>query len=92
MLCEICNRQITSESYADEHHLIPKSEGGKYSEKIRIHRICHDKIHSIWKEHELAGYYYTIERIQTNIEMQKFIKWLKRKPPEFYTTTKRKRH
>jgi hypothetical protein len=89
--CPICTRQMTENSYADEHHLIPKSQGGKYSEKIKLHRICHDKIHSIWTESQLAGYYNTVERIINHQEMQTFIKWVKKRPPEFYVKTKRQK-
>jgi hypothetical protein len=87
-ICSICSRKITPTCYADEHHLIPVSQGGKYTTKIKIHRICHDKIHSVWQEHELSSYFNTPERILTNESMQAFVKWVAKKPPEFYTKTK----
>ena len=86
--CPICNREITEKSYFDEHHLIPKAKGGKYGEKVKLHRICHDKIHSIWSEGELANYFNTVDRILSNPNMQSFLKWISKKTPEFYTTTK----
>lgn len=90
-ICEICHRELTPTSYSDEHHLIPKSRGGAYTDKIKIHRICHDKIHSIWTENELAAYYNTPERMLVNEDLQKFIKWVSKKDPTFYTKTKRQR-
>jgi len=84
--CPLCSREITSESYADEHHLIPKSLGGK--ETVTLHRICHSKIHSIFTERELKSSYYTIKLLKQNEEIIKFIKWIKNKSPEFHMKTK----
>ena len=74
--------------YINEHHLIPKSKQGKYGEKILLHTICHNKIHSIWTEAELAGYYHTPERILSHPDMKKFVRWVSKKPLDFYTKTK----
>lgn len=70
----------------DLHHWIPKSKKG--SDVSLIHKICHNKIHSLWTENELRDYYNTPERILSNSEMQKFVKWLERKPADFYVKTK----
>jgi len=86
--CLICDRNMIKNRFVDDHHLIPKCKNGRYSDKITIHRICHSKIHSIWSESELAGHYHTVERILTHPDMKKFVKWLAKKPPEFYTKTK----
>ena len=88
LVCKICEREITDKSYWDEHHLIPKAKGGKYSEKVKLHRICHEKIHSLWTEAELANIYNTVESILTNQSMISFVKWVKKKSPEFYVKTK----
>lgn len=57
-----------------------------------MHKICHDKIHAVYKESELKRYYHTIERIKESEDIQRFIKWLQNKPPDFYDTNiKRKK-
>lgn len=87
MICDICGRKIPDDlTCSDEHHLIPKSKKGK--DTIRIHKVCHNKIHSIWTEKELAKYYHTPSRILENEEMQNFVKWLSNKPEDFYIKTK----
>lgn len=86
--CSICNRPMLKNKFIDEHHLIPKCKNGTYGEKVTIHRVCHEKIHSIWSESELASYYHTPDRILEHPEIQKFVKWLKRKPADFHTKTK----
>jgi len=82
--CIICQRQLGSRF--DEHHLIPKTFKGK--EKVRIHKICHNKIHSVFTERELNNYYHTVERLLENEQIQNFVKWVGKKDPEFYEKTK----
>ena len=86
--CPICDRDMIKDRFVDKHHLIPKCKNGRHTPTIVLHRICHSKIHSIWTEADLAGYYHTVERIKEHPDMQKFIKWVSRKPPEFYEKTK----
>ena len=92
--CPICSRPLGSD--INEHHLIPKTFKGR--DKIVIHRICHDTLHRTFTEREMQHYYHTIERILENETIQKFIKWVSRKDPDFYIQAKetndrrRKRH
>ena len=83
-LCVLCNRPL--DTTADEHHLIPKCHKGKST--ILIHRICHDKIHHTFTEYELAKVYNTVEMLKTHDEINSFIKWVAKKPINFYTKTK----
>ena len=86
-LCPICEREFPQDPfYSDDHHWIPKSKRGR--DVALVHRICHNKIHSIWTEKELTEYYHTPERIKSHPEMQKFIKWFSKKPIDFYVKTK----
>lgn len=83
--CPICHR-VLGEVNIDEHHLIPKTFKGKHT--IRMHRICHQKIHATWSERELLHVFNTVEMILSNEEMQKFVKWVAKKPPEYYDSSK----
>lgn len=85
--CPICNR-ILGKKNISKHHLIPKSKGGKYSETISIHNICHQKIHSIFTEKELKTAYYTVEKLVKHEEIKRFIKWVSKKDPSYYTANK----
>ncbi len=73
--CPICKRPF--DDTMDEHHLIPKSKKGK--DAATIHRVCHDKIHSMFTNQELKNYYNTIDKIMEREEMQKFAKWVSKK-------------
>lgn len=83
--CPLCIRPMPDGSW-NEHHLIPLAYKGK--EKIKIHRICHDKIHHTFSEKELAQHYHTIDRLLEHDEIIKFVKWVKKQPPDFYSRHK----
>jgi hypothetical protein len=86
-VCPLCSREMLDDGIStDLHHWIPKSKKG--SDVSRIHKICHNKIHSLWTENELRDYYNTPERILSHPDMKKFVKWLKRKPADFYVKTR----
>lgn len=85
-ICPICKREMISGISVDEHHLIPRTFKGR--ETITLHRVCHQKLHSVFTEREMFRYYHTIDRLIENEEIVKFIKWLKKKDPEFYNINK----
>ena len=82
--CPICGRELGT-VLVDEHHLIPKTFGGK--ETFTVHKICHRKIHATFTERELLNYYHTWERIAEHSEFQKFIPWVRKKPIDYYSGT-----
>lgn len=81
MYCSICKREL-GDVRISEHHLIPKAFKG--SETILIHDVCHQKIHATFSERELLHYYHTVERLVEHDEIIKFIKWVAKKPIDFY--------
>ena len=85
--CPLCGRLLEIGSSVDEHHLIPRSEGGKI--KTLIHRICHRKIHATFSERELASEYSTWQALKTHPEIAAFVRWVAGKPPAFYDNSRR---
>ena len=81
-LCLLCNRQLVPPY--NRHHLLPISRGGRGTETVLLHKICHDKIHAVLSEKELKNYYNTIERLQQQEEISRFISWVVKKDPGFY--------
>lgn len=81
-ICPLCGRLLAEP--CNRHHLLPLSKGGKGTTTIMLHKICHDKIHSVLTEMELKRHYHTIERLQQQEEIAKFIRWVQNKPPQFY--------
>jgi hypothetical protein len=90
--CPLCDRELVPGPSIDEHHLIPRLKGGKNGPKVMLHKVCHSKIHSIFKESELARVYNTIEKLLEHEEIQKFVKWVTKKHPEFYESNKMNNH
>ena len=86
--CPICNREHGGEM--QDHHLKPVTFKTRTKEVydpnnlVRIHKMCHQKIHATFSEDELLRYYHTPERILEHEEMKKFVKWVSKKPAEFY--------
>lgn len=80
--CALCGRPLAAPF--NKHHLLPLSKGGKNTPTILLHKICHDKIHSVFTETELKRYYHTMDRIKENQEIQRFLKWVCKKEPTYY--------
>ena len=81
LICPLCDRVIPK-SQRDEHHLIPKSHGGRQT--AVLHRICHRQIHAVLTETELARQYNSVEQLKLQTDMADFIKWVRLKPDEFF--------
>lgn len=86
--CPICGREYGGEM--QDHHLKPKTYKTRTKEVhdpdnlVRIHKICHQKIHATFDEKELLDYYHTVDRLLEHEQIQKFAKWVKKKPADFY--------
>ena len=85
LFCPLCKREMPEGSYND-HHLIPATFKGR--EKITLHKVCHDKLHHVFSEREMQQYYNTIDKILEHEEIQKFVKWVKKQRPDFYSKHK----
>jgi 5-methylcytosine-specific restriction endonuclease McrA len=84
-VCALCGRVILA-GEEDAHHLVPKSKGGRQT--VLLHRVCHDQIHAIFTNSQLAKTFSTIEAILENPDIQKFVAWIKSKPPGFSGSAK----
>jgi hypothetical protein len=87
--CPLCGRPLAEPS--NRHHLLPLSKGGKGTTTVLMHKVCHDKIHAVLTEMELKRYYHTIERLQQQEDIARFIKWVQNKPPQFYDRSVKKK-
>lgn len=78
--CPLCGREMFRET-SDRHHLVPVCHGGKKTEYL--HRVCHSKIHHTFSEKQLEKEFNTVEKLLENVEIQKFVKWIQKKDPEY---------
>ncbi len=86
-MCPLCNRPLGRKR--EKHHLIPRLKGGR--ETVTLHPICHQKIHALFTEAQLARSYATIDALRAEPEIIKFVRWLRGKPADFHAPTRRAR-
>lgn len=76
--CELCGRAPIR---VTRHHLVPLSEGGKGGPLARLCPACHRQIHVLFSNAELLGLA-SVERLRDHPEVQKYLRWVRRQPPE----------
>lgn len=82
--CPICERPNLHPS---DHHMIPRSRGGKTTETICAD--CHKAIHAHFTNKELEETYHTPEILLSHDGFAKQIKFLSKQDPGGKTTTKK---
>lgn len=87
-ICALCGRPIPPGVPQSSHHLIPKLKGGKDGPQVLLHHICHKEIHATLTESELARAWNTPEALRAHPRLEKFIRWVRKRPPEFASLTK----
>jgi 5-methylcytosine-specific restriction endonuclease McrA len=80
--CPLCGRSLLDDASTDLHHPVPRSHGGR--DVVPMHRVCHQKIHSVFTEAELATTYHDWDALRAHPAMTDFIRWIARKPPGYY--------
>ncbi|CUH40705.1 hypothetical protein JSE7799_03440 [Jannaschia seosinensis] len=86
-LCALCERPIPPEAKQSLHHLIPKLRGGKGGPVVLVHQICHNEIHTSASEAELARIWNTPADLRRHPRLEKFIKWVRKRPANFHSKT-----
>ncbi len=79
MQCELCEREMENLTI---HHLVPrqysKRKKIKIGDTISICSPCHRQIHSLFDNKILAQQLNTIEALQNEPQMKKFLSWVKK--------------
>jgi hypothetical protein len=73
----------------DRHHWVPKSEGGRTTDYIHV--VCHRMIHRVFDARELATTYADPAVLREHPEIERFVAWVRRQPPEYVDWPKRPR-
>ena len=85
--CALCGRSLGAR--VEWHHPVPKSEGGSVT--VPVHPICHRTIHANVSNHDLAGRYADLVTLREREDMQRFLRWVANKPPDFNAPTRQSR-
>ena len=86
-ICPLCLRPIPAQARQSLHHLIAKLKGGKGGPVVRLHQICHNEIHATLTEAELARAFNTPEALRAHLRLERFAKWVGKRPPTFRSKT-----
>ncbi len=86
-LCALCHRPLGAR--VEWHHPVPKNEGG--TRTVRVHPICHRAIHAHLSNHELARNYADMDVLRGREDLQRFLKWIAKKPADFHAPTRQPR-
>jgi hypothetical protein len=78
--CPLCERDMLPHNLT-KHHLVPKSRGGRVTEKIC--RTCHRQLHALFSNKELETLN-SVEALKENGDFDKYLKWVKNKNPDQY--------
>lgn len=74
--CPLCERSGLPK--LTEHHVVPKSRGGK--DTILICRDCHRQIHALFDNKTLENNLNSIEKLKRNPNIRRFLKWISKRP------------
>ena len=89
--CELCGRP----ERLTRHHLIPRTLHRNRRVRRRwsrealtrailwVCRPCHDQIHQLIPEKQLAEHYHTREALLAHAELRRFVEWIRSRPPGF---------
>ncbi len=80
-LCPLCERNILLDNLT-KHHLVPKSRGGKVTEKLC--RTCHRQLHALFTNKQLGKELNSVDVLKENADIQKYLGWVKDKNPDQY--------
>ncbi|WP_038282766.1 hypothetical protein [Pacificimonas flava] len=85
--CWLCGRPLGRR--VERHHPVPKSRRGR--DTVPVHPICHRTIHAIFTNAELARTFYTPAALAAHPDVSRFLRWIAKKPPDFYASTHKRR-
>jgi hypothetical protein len=83
--CVLCDRALGRK--VEWHHRIPKSRGG--TEVVPVHPICHRIIHACVSNRDLATDFADLDVLKTRPDIERFLRWIADKPPDFHAPTRR---
>jgi hypothetical protein len=86
-VCPLCGRPIPAHAPQSRHHVVPKLKGGGRGDTVLLHQICHNAIHAALSEAELARSWRDVAALRTHPRLERFVAWVRSRPPEFHAPT-----
>jgi hypothetical protein len=73
------------------HHLVPRTRGGQDGPTVRICSDCHDAIHEMFSNKELAERFPSLAALRADERFARHLRWLSRQRPDRRFPTRRAR-
>lgn len=89
LICQLCNREVDA---VTRHHLLPKQEGGRYSETVDLCQPCLSTIHRTFSNRELARGFTSVQALQQAGPLQNYLNWIKNKKNITRLSNRRGKH
>lgn len=89
-VCELCRREGVPK--VTEHHLVPREEGGKDGKVAWLCESCHKQIHSLYTNKELAVRLNTLDRLENDYSIIKYLKYIRKQPASKKVKVKKSRN
>ena len=87
--CELCLREPDRFT---AHHLVPRSQGGKFGPKVQLCPTCHRQLHALFSEATLAKELQSLEQIRANPEMADYLNWVRKQKSPTNFRVRRSNH
>jgi len=84
LVCPLCQRKVL---ILTDHHVIPKSRGGK--KLIGICADCHKQVHALFDNKTLEEELNTADALLSNEQFSKYISWISKRPVGVINKAKR---
>ena len=76
--CPLCGRVVPDPDLLSDHHLVPRSRGGKATEAVCLD--CHRHVHAMYGNKRLKGQLCIVEALLADPDFARFAVWVSRRP------------
>src|SRR3954454_12109852 len=76
-VCQLCERDVPKHLIT-LHHLKPRQKGGRAEHRTPLCKPCHKQLHATFSNTDLARLYVSIEALREAVQLQRFLKWIRR--------------
>lgn len=87
LACPLCGRPVDNQDMLSDHHLVPRSRGGRTTETVCLD--CHKQIHAMYSNKQLEDELNSVEALLADPQFTKFAAWIAKRP--FGATAKARR-
>src|SRR3954468_18219904 len=85
--CALCGRHVLRPMIT-LHRLVPRERGGGPDDRVPMCRPCHKQVHALFDNKALAGGYSDLKSLRSAPELERFVKWVRKQPPQTSVTTR----